>query len=86
MARKDKIVFGDRDGVESWLGGMKGATLIRGHARFEDPHTIRVDDRVLEADKVFLNVGGRAVAPDIPGLDEDRLPDQRRDPRTRHRA
>ena len=69
-ARKDKIVFGDRDGVESWLGGMKGATLIRGHARFEDPHTIRVDDRVLAADKVFLNVGGRAVAPDIPGLDE----------------
>lgn len=69
-ARKDKIVFGDRDGVESWLGGMKGATLIRGHARFEDPHTIRVDDQVLAADKIFLNVGGRAVAPDIPGLDE----------------
>ncbi|WP_333889595.1 FAD-containing oxidoreductase [Mycolicibacterium gadium] len=67
-ARKDKIVVGDREGVESWIEGMEGATLIRGHARFEGPHTIRVDDRVLEADRVFLNVGGRAVAPDMPGL------------------
>jgi pyruvate/2-oxoglutarate dehydrogenase complex dihydrolipoamide dehydrogenase (E3) component len=67
-ARKDKIVVGDREGVESWIEGMDGATLIRGHARFEDPHTIRVGDRVLEADRIFLNVGGRAVAPDMPGL------------------
>ncbi|HEX9832582.1 MAG TPA: FAD-containing oxidoreductase, partial [Mycobacterium sp.] len=69
-ARKDKIVRGDREGVESWLGGMEGATFIRGHARFESPHTIRVDDRVLEAAKIFLNVGGRAVAPDMPGLSD----------------
>lgn len=60
-------MLGDRRGVESWLDGMDGATLIRGHARFEDPHTIRVDDRVLRGDKIFLNVGGRAVAPDMPG-------------------
>ncbi|MFI5508463.1 FAD-containing oxidoreductase [Mycobacterium sp. NPDC051804] len=69
-ARKDKIVIGDREGVESWIEGMNGATLIRGHARFEGPHTIRVDDRVLEADRIFLNVGGRAVAPDMPGLED----------------
>ncbi|MDT5234880.1 MAG: hypothetical protein QOF47_867, partial [Mycobacterium sp.] len=67
-ARKDKIMLDDRHGVESWLEGMKGCTLIRGHARFESPRTIRVDDRLLEADKIFLNVGGRAVVPDMPGL------------------
>ncbi len=67
-ARKDTIVGDDRQGVETWLAGMPGCTLIRGHARFEDPHTIRVDDRVLEADRIFLNVGGRAVAPGMPGL------------------
>jgi pyruvate/2-oxoglutarate dehydrogenase complex dihydrolipoamide dehydrogenase (E3) component len=67
-ARKDAIMLGDRHGVESWLEGMNGATLIRGHARFEDPHTIRVDDEVLRADRIYLNVGGRAVVPDIPGL------------------
>ncbi|MCV7221320.1 FAD-containing oxidoreductase [Mycolicibacterium elephantis] len=69
-ARKDDIVHGDRRGVEGWLEGMPGCTMIRGHARFESPHTIRVDDRVLEADRIFLNVGGRAVAPDMPGLSE----------------
>jgi pyruvate/2-oxoglutarate dehydrogenase complex dihydrolipoamide dehydrogenase (E3) component len=69
-ARKDTIVDDDRQGVESWLAGMPGCTVVRGHARFETPHTIRVDDRVLRADQIFLNVGGRAVAPDMPGLSE----------------
>ena len=69
-ARKDKIMIDDRSGVESWLQGMKGCTLIRGHARFESPHTISVDGRVLEADRIFLNVGGRAVLPDLPGLSD----------------
>ena len=69
-ARKDGIVLGDRSGLESWLQGMPGCTLIRGHARFEDPHTLRVGDEVLTADRIFLNVGGRAVAPDLPGLSE----------------
>jgi pyruvate/2-oxoglutarate dehydrogenase complex dihydrolipoamide dehydrogenase (E3) component len=69
-ARKDKIMLDDREGVESWLEGMDNCTLIRGHARFEDPHTIRVDDQLLKADKIFLNVGGRAVVPDMPGLSD----------------
>ena len=69
-ARKDKVMLDDRHGVESWLQGMEGGTFIRGHARFESPHTIRVDDRLLEADKIFLNVGGRAVVPDLPGLSD----------------
>ena len=68
-ARKDKISGDDRRGLESWLEGMKGCTLVRGHARFEGPHTISVDGRVLEADRIFLNVGGRAVA-DIAGLSD----------------
>jgi pyruvate/2-oxoglutarate dehydrogenase complex dihydrolipoamide dehydrogenase (E3) component len=67
-ARKDDIMLGDRKGVEDWLNGMDGCTVIRGHARFEDPHTLRVGDEVLRAERIFLNVGGRAVVPDIPGL------------------
>jgi pyruvate/2-oxoglutarate dehydrogenase complex dihydrolipoamide dehydrogenase (E3) component len=69
-ARKDKISQDDRHGLESWLEGMDGCTLIRGHARFEGPRAIRVDDQLLEADRVFLNVGGRATVPDIPGLSD----------------
>jgi pyruvate/2-oxoglutarate dehydrogenase complex dihydrolipoamide dehydrogenase (E3) component len=67
-ARKDGIMLADRSGVESWLEGMKGCTLIRGHARFEDPNTMRVNDELISADRIFLNVGARAVIPDTPGL------------------
>jgi pyruvate/2-oxoglutarate dehydrogenase complex dihydrolipoamide dehydrogenase (E3) component len=67
-ARKDGIMLADRKGVEDWLEGMDGCTVYRGHAHFEDPHTLRVGDDVLQADRIFLNVGGRAVVPDIPGL------------------
>jgi len=69
-ARKEKVSGDDRRGVESWLQNMKGCTLIRGHARFEGPNTMSVDGRQLEADRIFLNVGGRAVAPDMPGLSD----------------
>jgi pyruvate/2-oxoglutarate dehydrogenase complex dihydrolipoamide dehydrogenase (E3) component len=69
-ARKDDIMLKDRNGVESWLDGMEGCTVFRGHARFEDPHTLRVNDELLLGDRIFLNVGGRAVVPDIPGLSE----------------
>jgi pyruvate/2-oxoglutarate dehydrogenase complex dihydrolipoamide dehydrogenase (E3) component len=68
-ARKDRIMLDDRHGVENWITGMPGATLIRGHARFTGPRTLRVDDdQEIEAERIFLNVGGRAVVPDIPGL------------------
>ncbi len=69
-ARKDDIMLADRKGVESWLEGMDGCTVFRGHARFEDPHTIGVNGDLLHADRIFLNVGGRAVVPDVPGLSD----------------
>lgn len=69
-ARKDDIMLKDRKGVESWLEGMDDCTVVRGHARFQDPHTLRVDEELLQADRIFLNVGGRAVVPDIPGLSD----------------
>ncbi len=38
-ARKDKVMLDDRHGVESWLQGMEGCTLLYGHARFEPRRT-----------------------------------------------
>ncbi len=70
-ARKDGIMLGDRHGLESWLEGMDGCTLIRGHARFTGPRTMQIDNgETITADKIFLNVGGRAIVPDIPGLSD----------------
>jgi pyruvate/2-oxoglutarate dehydrogenase complex dihydrolipoamide dehydrogenase (E3) component len=69
-ARKDGIMLEDRNGVQDWLDGMDGCTFFKGHARFEDPHTIRVGDDLLRGERIYLNVGGRAVVPDIPGLSD----------------
>lgn len=70
MARKDKVRFDARKGNEDWLENMRGLTFIRGHARFESPTEIRVGDELLSARQIFLNVGGRAVVPDFPGVED----------------
>jgi pyruvate/2-oxoglutarate dehydrogenase complex dihydrolipoamide dehydrogenase (E3) component len=67
-ARKDDVVRHSTDGLGNWITGMKNVTLIRGHARFTAPRALDVGGRSLQADKIFLNVGGRAVVPDIPGV------------------
>ena len=68
-ARKDKVTLTSRGNIEAWLGGMKGCTVIRGHARFTGPKEIEVDGERLSAEKFFLNVGGRATVPDnIEGI------------------
>ena len=67
-ARKDAVSGESRSGVASWLDGMEGCTVIRGHARFVGPHEIEVDGRQLTAPRIFINVGGRALIPDMPGV------------------
>ncbi|MGE5773684.1 MAG: FAD-containing oxidoreductase [Hyphomicrobiales bacterium] len=69
-ARKDHVSGLSRTGVEQSLKNLKRCTLYEGHARFSGPHSVRVGDQDLEAPWIFINVGGRALAPPIPGLDE----------------
>jgi pyruvate/2-oxoglutarate dehydrogenase complex dihydrolipoamide dehydrogenase (E3) component len=57
-------------GVENWLRNMKGCTVFQGAARFEGPKEVRVGTELLSAPRIFINVGGRAVVPDMPGLNE----------------
>jgi pyruvate/2-oxoglutarate dehydrogenase complex dihydrolipoamide dehydrogenase (E3) component len=68
-ARKDQIVLKSRNGLESYLRGMKNCTVFDGHARFESPNEIRVGDELISAKEIFINVGGRAIKPDFPGVD-----------------
>ena len=69
-ARKDAVVGASRSAVERSLKTLKGCTVYEGHARFIGPNEIKVDDEVLRASKIFINVGGRALIPPIPGLDQ----------------
>ena len=67
-ARKEGVTLKARAGVESWLRNMAGCTVFQGHARFESPTDISVDGMRLSAPRIFINVGGRALVPDMPGL------------------
>ncbi|PRD55269.1 FAD-containing oxidoreductase [Phyllobacterium myrsinacearum] len=66
--RADTVSFNARTGVETWLRGMRNCTVAEGHARFAGAHTIAVDGVLFQAPRIFINVGGRANIPDMPGI------------------
>jgi len=68
-ARKDAISERSRVGVETMLRGLKHASVYHGHARFRSAREVEVGDTVLQADRIFINVGGRAAVPSFPGLE-----------------
>jgi pyruvate/2-oxoglutarate dehydrogenase complex dihydrolipoamide dehydrogenase (E3) component len=69
-ARKDKVAGASSTGVEEWLRGTANCTVYQGHARFLSNHELKVGGETLSADKIFINVGARAVVPGMPGLGE----------------
>lgn len=69
-ARKDAIVRQSNEGVTNWLKKTPNLDVVEGHARFEGPRTVRVNDKLLDGERIFINVGARAHIPDMPGLQE----------------
>ena len=67
-ARKDMVSAKSRHGVEDWLRGLNGCTVYNGHARFVSATQVAVGDETIEAARIFINVGGRAMVPPIAGL------------------
>ena len=67
-ARKDEASARSTKGVEDRLRGLTNCTVIQGHARFQSPNTVVVNDDVLQADKIYINVGARASVPEMPGV------------------
>ncbi len=68
-ARMKEVSGQSNQGVTSWLEGMEHVSLYRGHARFESPSSVSVSGERLRADRIFLNVGARALVPEMPGLE-----------------
>lgn len=66
--RAATVTLNARTNVEKWLRSMSNCTVIQGHARFESANTLRVDDQLLSASRIFINVGGRAYVPNMPGV------------------
>jgi pyruvate/2-oxoglutarate dehydrogenase complex dihydrolipoamide dehydrogenase (E3) component len=67
-ARKDAIVKASVDGLAGWVKNMPRLRVYWGSARFTAPHRIEVSGQQLDADRIFINVGGRALVPDWASL------------------
>lgn len=69
-SRKDAVSAQSRIGVENWLRGMTNCTVYHGHGRFESAKEVKVGSETLRADRIFINVGGRAAVPQMPGIED----------------
>ncbi|KAA6465396.1 FAD-containing oxidoreductase [Acidobacteria bacterium AB60] len=67
-SRAEKIVQDSRDSVMKLLT-KAGCTLIFGQARFVSTHEVQVGEEIFRGDRIFINVGGRAATPKLPGLE-----------------
>jgi pyruvate/2-oxoglutarate dehydrogenase complex dihydrolipoamide dehydrogenase (E3) component len=67
-SRSDQIVQNSRDSLRKMLDKANGCTVIHGQAKFISPHEVQVAQETIQADRIFINVGGRAAEPNLPGL------------------
>jgi pyruvate/2-oxoglutarate dehydrogenase complex dihydrolipoamide dehydrogenase (E3) component len=73
-ARKQGVVDSFREGGLKGIEATAGLDLLNGEAGFTGPNAIevRMSDggrRLLNADKIFINTGGRPSTPNLDGLD-----------------
>ena len=69
-ARMNEIRLSHRKGAEDRLRDHKNCDVYTGQGRFESAHEVSVGKDVLTADKIFINVGARAIVPPMPGVDQ----------------
>ena len=68
--RKDAIAGASSLGLEKWLKQMENCAVYEGHARFESAQVVSIGSERITADRVFINVGGRAEVPPMPGIED----------------
>src|SRR5271157_1768841 len=69
VAQKNQLVQSRRDGQQRGIDQRPNLRLYRGVAQFTGPKQVKVGDELLESERIFVNTGGRALIPPIPGLD-----------------
>lgn len=69
IANKEREIGRLNEAYQRLLDGP-GARTFWGEARIEDPHTIRIGDQSVTAEKILVATGGRPVLPNVPGAPE----------------
>ena len=57
---------------EQWVRDLEGSgfAAVTGQATFTGPHTLRVGERELEADRILVATGSRTAVPPVEGIEE----------------
>src|SRR5215472_2316391 len=69
-ARKDEVAGQSNRGVAQSLRQLKNCTVVEGHARFQSSRAVVVNNEILEGERIFIDVGGRATVPPLTGIRE----------------
>jgi pyruvate/2-oxoglutarate dehydrogenase complex dihydrolipoamide dehydrogenase (E3) component len=66
----EKRSYLDRHRDESWQGAVREErlTLLEGSAKFVSKDRVRVGDRIVRSDRIFIATGLRPTVPDVEGL------------------
>ncbi len=75
IARKNRLVASWSEGKPEALE-QQGITVLRGRARFADPHEIAVDGRRVTAERIILATGSAPARPPIEGIERALTSDQ----------
>ena len=75
IGRVRSIIGELQSSLDDWITSVDGMDYLQGTARLRtDPdgerHEVTTGDQLLTSDEVYLNLGGRASRPSIPGLDQ----------------
>lgn len=70
MRRTREFVEHDRRPMEENIPKVEGLTYYPVRGEFVDDYTMRVGDKLITAEKIFLVTGSRPLIPPIKGLDE----------------
>jgi len=69
MNRQNQMRHDASQGMETWLSGMDGVTIYPEYALCEGSHTITVGDKIIEAETIVINAGGRPRLVPIIGIE-----------------
>lgn len=74
MQRMHDMIDDMRAGITDWLAGEDNIDVFGGSSVLEGTsdgvHRVRADGQLLEAERVYIDVGARAATPPIDGLDD----------------
>lgn len=69
VRQKDDVVHDYRARKYAAVADGIDLDVLDGDARFTDSHTIALDGRTIEADRILVATGSRPMVPAVPGLD-----------------